>query len=145
MIVVGIDPDSARMGFAAYLNKRLVICTTTDIPELIKHHLPAMQTTESQILFSIENVLAQNFVYSRNVKQTKGAQGAVSNSIGRCQQNQAELMRWLDRLEIPYILHKPTGDNWADNRPFFERITGWPFESNRDSRSAAYFGWLEAK
>lgn len=145
MIIVGIDPDSARMGFAVYFNKKLIICTTTDIPELITFHLPALQIQQCTISFSIENVLAQNFVYARNVKKTKGAQGAVSNSIGRCQQNQAELMRWLDRLEIPYILHKPTGDNWADNRPFFERITGWRFESNRDGRSAAYFGWLEAK
>jgi hypothetical protein len=144
MIVVGIDPDSDRMGVAVYVDKKLTICTTATIPELITEYFHQW-LGHGDLLFSIENVLAQNFVYSRNVKATKGAQGAVSNSIGRCQQNQQELMRWLEHYNIAYIAYKPTSGNWAHNKPMFERITGWAARSNPESRSAAYFGWLASK
>lgn len=144
MIVIGIDPDSDRMGIAIYFDKKLSICTTTTIPELITEYLPELQK-QGDLFFSIENVLAQNFVYSRNVKATKGAQGAVSNSIGRCQQNQRELMRWLEHYDLPCIAYTPTSGNWADNKVLFERVTGWVGRSNSESRSAAYFGWLAAK
>lgn len=144
MIVVGIDPDSEKMGFAVYQDVKLSLLNTVTIPELITHYLPELQKY-GPLVFSIEDVAAQNFIYSRNVKREKKVQGAVSNSLGRCQQNQVELIRWLDHYEIPYKLHKPTASNWADNKAFFERVTGWKYSSNRDSRSAAYFGWLEAK
>lgn len=144
MIVIGIDPDSDRMGLAVYVEKKLVICTTATIPKLITHYLPELQK-QGDLLFSIENVLAQNYVYTRNEQATKKAQGAVSNSIGRCQQNQKELMRWLEHYNIAYIAYKPTSGNWADNKVLFGRITGWKTRSNKESRSAAYFGWLAVK
>ena len=144
MITIGIDPDSDRMGLAVYIEKKLSICTTATIPELITHYLPEFQK-HGDLLFSIEDVLAQNFVYHRNEKATKGAQGAVSNSIGRCQQNQKELVRWLEHYDIGYITYKPTSGNWADNKALFERVTGWKGRSNSESRSAAYFGWLAVK
>jgi hypothetical protein len=144
MIIIGIDPDSDRMGFAVYIDKKLTICTTATIPEVITHWLPELQK-HGELLFSIENVIAQNFVYSRNVKATKGAQGAVSNSIGRCQQNQKELVRWLEHYDIPCIAYTPAVGNWADNKVLFERVTGWQGRSNKESRSAAYFGWLAVK
>lgn len=144
MIVIGIDPDSDRMGLAVYFDKNLSICTTATIPELITEYLPELQK-QGDIMFSIENVLAQNFVYHRNVKAKKVVQGAVSLSIGRCQQNQKELMRWIEHYDLPCIAYTPTSGNWADNKVLFERVTGWKGRSNSESRSAAYFGWLAAK
>jgi len=97
------------------------------------------------VLFSMENVLKQNFVYARNAKQSKAAHAKVALSVGRCQQAQFELMQWLDHLQIPYVLHPPQAGNWAKNKPFFEKATGWTGRSNADTRSAAYFGFLEAR
>jgi hypothetical protein len=144
MIVVGIDPDSDRMGLAVYVDKQLCICTTATIPELITEYLPQLRE-KGDVLFSIENVLAQNFVYARNEKKTRGSHGAVCNSIGRCQQNQKELIRWLEHYDLPCVQYTPTQGNWANNANLFERVTGWTKRSNSESRSAAYFGWLAAK
>ena len=57
-------------------------------------------------------------------------------------QAQVTLMRAFDHYEIPYILHKPSKNNFADDKNKFERLTGWDKRSNRDTRSAAYFGLL---
>ena len=66
-------------------------------------------------------------------------------SIGRCQQSQSELMRFLDEYKIKYVLHKPQKNNWAKNKHQFEKVTGWVGRSNEDTRSAAYFGFLGLK
>jgi hypothetical protein len=96
-------------------------------------------------IFSIENVMANQFVYARNQKASKAAQSKVAMHIGRCQQAQVELCRQLDRLEIPYVLHKPQRGNWSKNKALFQKITGWEGRSNEDTRAAAFFGWLGLK
>lgn len=88
--------------------------------------------------------MANQFVYSRNQKASKAAQSKVAMHIGRCQQVQIEIMQWLDALGVPYKLHKPQKGNWAKDKAMFERVTGWKGRSNEDTRSAAYFGFLEA-
>ena len=94
-------------------------------------------------LVSIEDVCSNNFVYSCNVKASKAVHATVARSVGRCQQAQLELMRWLDYYHILYVLHKPQKGNWAKNKAQFEKITGWTKQSNEDTRAAAYFGYLE--
>lgn len=88
--------------------------------------------------------MANQFVYTRNEKASKAAQSKVAMHIGRCQQVQVELMRWLDHMGIAYRLHKPQRGNWSKDKTTFERVTGWSGKSNEDTRSAAYFGFLEA-
>lgn len=138
LIVIGVDPDSKKHGVATYVDGNLTELQMLSCVELINeiNHLGDMA------LVSIENVLAQNFVYSRNVKSSKAAHAKVALSVGRCQQAQQELMNWLDHFEIPYVLHPPQGGNWANNKPQFEKATGWEGKSNADTRSAAYFGFL---
>ncbi len=97
------------------------------------------------VLFSIEDVCANNFVYARNSKGNKSVTSKIAMGIGRCQQAQTELMRWLDYYNIEYVLHKPQKGNWAKNKAQFEKVTGWKGKSNVDTRSAAYFGWLALK
>jgi hypothetical protein len=135
--VVGIDPDADRHGFALYQDGNLLECTTKTTVEIV---LFASQFGGS-VLFSIENVMANSFVYSRNKKSTKQAECKVSLSIGRNQQAQAELQKWLDYYSIPYVLHKPQSGNWKTDNEACERITGWTNRSNDDSRSAAFFGY----
>lgn len=140
-IVVGLDPDSDKHGIAIYVDGLL--------QSLHQMNLPDIRTwldQQSEIpVFSIENVLAQNFVYSRNAKASKAAHAKVALSVGRCQQAQEEVMRELRVREIPFVLHRPTGANWADSKATFERFTGWTGRSNSDTRSAAYFGFIAAR
>lgn len=139
-IVIGIDPDSEAYGFAGYLDGKLVRLEEIQLPQLVDLLRDTIQIDE--VLVSIEDVMINTFVYARNQKKSKRVQSKVGISIGRCQQSQVELTRMLDYYRIPYVLHKPQSGNWADKRELFERVTGWGKQSNADTRSAAFFGYL---
>lgn len=138
--VIGIDPDADKFGVARYEDGRLTMLSNMQMPEFVQFICDAH--TFSDCMVSIENVMANQFVYARNNQASKAAQSKVAMHIGRCQQAQVELQRWLDHYGIPYVLHKPQSGNWADKRELFERITGWKGQSNADNRAAAYFGYL---
>jgi hypothetical protein len=140
-LIYGIDPDSEKHGVAIYFEGQLQELKMMQLMELESHAI----YKANDIAFSIENVMANQFVYARNQKSSKAAQSKVAMHIGRCQQAQVELMRMLDKYEIPYVLHKPQRGNWAKNKPQFEKVTGWTGRSNEDTRSAAYFGYLGLK
>lgn len=139
--VIGIDPDAEKFGYARYNGDQLVMIGNMRSPDVIGRILDARELSSS-ILVSIENVMANQFVYARNKKSSKAAESKVAMHIGRCQQAQVELQRWLDHYGIAYVLHKPQSGNWADKRELFEKITGWKGQSNADNRAAAYFGYL---
>ncbi len=139
--VIGIDPDAEKFGYARYNGDQLVMIGNMQAPDLIGRIIDARELSSS-ILVSIENVMANQFVYTRNQSSNKNVQSNIAMRIGRCQQAQVELMRWLDYYGIPYVLHKPQKGNWADQKDLFERITGWTGKSNPDTRAAAYFGYL---
>lgn len=139
--VIGIDPDAKASGVAVYRNGNLLDlrnCTTVDLVKIIKLNPPG------GILVSIEDVMANQFVYRRNLHGIRAVQDKVALHIGRCQQVQIEIMQWLDALGVRYVLHKPQRGNWAKDKARFEKLTGWKGRSNEDTRSAAYFGFLEA-
>jgi len=142
--VVGMDPDSARHGFAVYEDGKLIVCASATAVEIFTFHLPQLQYSGNpgEVTFSIENVMLNQFVYARNRKASKSAESKVAMHIGRCQQAQLELMKWLDYYKIPYVLHAPQKGNWANGMELFEKIAGWTGRSNPDSRAAAFFGYL---
>jgi hypothetical protein len=144
VFTVGIDPDSERHGFAVYKNGKLIVCATATNIEIFNDHLPELLAV-GMVVFSIENVMQNEFVYARNRQASKAAESRVAMSIGRCQQAQLELMRCLDHARVPYVLHAPQAGNWKDKKALFEKITGWTGRSNEDSRAAAFFGWLALK
>lgn len=137
--VIGVDPDAQASGVATFNNGQLVRLETLDNVGIVQ-----LAQTMQNVSFSIEDVMANQFVYSRNQQASKAAQSKVAMHIGRCQQAQVELMRWLDYLGVKYVLHKPTKSNWAKDKAKFEMLTGWKGRSNEDTRSAAFFGFLEA-
>ena len=142
MIIIGVDPDSEKHGVAIYDGRELCDLATLNTVDLV---LSCVEGQPQMPLFSIENVCANNFIYARNNKGSRAVQAKIGMSVGRCQQAQIELQRWLDKYECPYVLHKPQRGNWADNKPAFVKATGWAGRSNGDTRSAAYFGWLAAR
>lgn len=143
-IIIGIDPDSDRHGVAVYIDGELQSLHMLNTPEIIIDYLPRWQEF-GNVQFSIEDVMANKFVYGRNRKATKAAESKVAMNIGHVQQAQKELMTWLNRYLIRYHLHKPQKGNWAENKDQFQKITGWTKSSNADTRAAAYFGFLSTK
>jgi hypothetical protein len=143
--VIGVDPDSKAHGIAIYIHGQLSRLENWTLVDVMRYIKSEFEGAQEKPLFSIENVLANNFVYARNAKSSKAAHAKVSLSVGRCQQSQVELMRLLESYEIPYVLHKPMKGNWAKNKLQFQRLTGWPGRSNEETRSAAFFGYLAAR
>lgn len=136
-LVVGIDPDSDRHGVAFYEDGKLCSIKLMRRLEIIEEI-----RFSTDVVVSIEDVCANNFIYTCNNKDSKAAQSKVGVSVGRCQQAQTELVRDLEHYGIPYVLHKPQKGNWAKNKSQFEKVTGWQGRSNKDTRSAAFFGYL---
>jgi len=142
-ITVGIDPDADKHGVAIYSNGKLINICQWSLVEIMQY-LDHIDGATKSTTFSIENVMANQFVYARNRQSSKSAESKIAMLIGRCQQAQVELQRWLDFYEIPYVLHNPQKGNWADNKAQFEVVTGWKERSNADTRAAAFFGYLVA-
>lgn len=141
--VVGIDPDSEAHGVAIYKDGKLLELREWSLPEIVSRLLMG---DYPNMLFSIEDMAAKKCVYRGHSVKKARPQGEIGRRVGMCQQAQIELMRMLDSFGVPYKLHKPQSGNWAEtkNKPQFEQLTGWKKRSNKDTRSAAYFGWLEA-
>lgn len=139
--VIGIDPDSAAHGVAIYRDGKLCELHEWSLPDIVSN---LMMGDNKDILFSIEDMKAKKCVYRQNSVSKARAQGEIGRRLGLCQQAQIELERMLDSFGVPYKLHKPTGKNWAENKKEFQLITGWKKPGNKDTRSSAYFGWLDA-
>lgn len=142
LAIVGVDPDSDKHGIAIYSNGKLLTLAEWALPEVIKFIVDYEGYGFEGVLFSIENVMFNNFIYGRNENRSKKVQSEIARRTGRCQQSQVELVRMLEHHGIKYQLHKPQLGNWAGNKPLFEKVTGWQGRSNKDTRSAAFFGYL---
>jgi hypothetical protein len=70
-------------------------------------------------------------------------QNKISELVGRCKQIQLEVEKIAEHFDIKIVRHK-VSRKWKDaaGRKEFERFTGWKGQSNPDTRSAAYFGYL---
>ncbi len=143
-VVIGIDPDSDRHGVAIYNRSVLVDLKKLGLIELLEL-ISDIKNESSTLKISIEDVVTNKFVYSRNNANNKAVTSKIAMSVGRCQQSMIELTRWLDHIDQPYCLHIPQKSNWAKDKVKFKKVTKWKKQSNEDTRSAAYFGFLETK
>lgn len=140
MIIVGVDPDSEAHGIAIFENGELIKLEKWGIADVLSF-LPGRDGSKD-LVFSIENVMKNQFVYARNRHDSKSAQSKIAMHIGRCQQAQVELERVLTHFGIKFVRFPPQKGNWANNKALFESATGWKSRSNEDTRSAAFFGYL---
>ena len=143
-IVIGIDPDSDAHGVAFYEDGKLYDLREMRLGEILEFCIRQLHE-DYDVLVSIEDVISNKFIYSRNRHSNPKIQSTIAMSIGRNQQSQVELERELSRYGIKYINFKPQKGNWAENKKQFEQVTGWDKRSNKDTRSAAFFGYLALK
>ncbi len=143
-LIIGIDPDSKAHGIAVFKSNHLTDLDCMNLVEIVEL-MRKLKAASVEVKFIIEDVAARSFIYSRNCKKSKAAHAKVSNSVGKCQQSQIELMRFIEFFGFEIELIKPHRGNWADDEATFKKHTGWKGRSNPDKRSAAYFGWLGTK
>jgi len=143
-IVVGCDPDSSAHGIAIYKDGVLDQLDQLPLMDIIAFIEEMRRNPHVDLLFSIENVMANQFMYARNTNDNPAIQSKMAMGVGRCQQAYVELERALIYYGMNYVTYAPSKSNWAKakDRPTFERFTGWNKSSNVDTRSAAYFGFM---
>ena len=138
-IIIGIDPDSKAHGVAFYVDGRL------DRLECLSLYW-LMDAVEfyhgNDMEIHIEDVCANNAIF-RGGNGVK-VQQSIARRLGMVQQSQVELERFMHQRGIRVIKHK-ISKMWKKDRKQFEKVTGWKSQSNEDTRSAAYFGWLGCK
>jgi len=138
--VVGVDPSAADKGHgvAVFNDGKLESLSMMKRMELVNTFVNKLD-----VVFSIENVLANNFQYSKHVSGKNRVDKKKMLSVGRCQQSQLELMRDLEHYNIPYLLQTPSSKfKEGSEIDLFHRLTGWDKRSNQDTRSAAYMGFI---
>ena len=140
-IVIGIDPDSEKHGVSVYLDGKLTGLNCLSLVEIVKM-IPLWGAECDVLEFHIEDVCASNAVF--RIGDNQKIAGAMGRSIGKVQQSQVELERFLASYLIFPVKHK-ISKMWKKDKAQFEKITGWAGRSNEDTRSAAYFGWLGCK
>ena len=142
-ISIGIDPDCEAHGVAIFINGNLDTLKSMTLVELmsvfkdLEHKNPVVH---------IENVCAQNAAFKKKYVKNAAASTAISRTLGMCQQAQVEVERMANYYGIKVVRHK-ISSAWKDasiGRKTFETATGWKLRSNKDTRSAAYFGYLGA-
>lgn len=138
-LVFGIDPDSGGFPLARYQGGRLLDLQTVNTVALVE--LLRNETTRPALIV-IEDVLANSGIYARNDHGSRRFTQQISQRVGMCKQMQVVAMGIAEHYGVPVIAVRPTKKNWADDKPLFEKLTGWTGKSNKDTRSAAYFGFL---
>jgi hypothetical protein len=144
-IILGCDPDVDGKGFAIYERDKLVNLLKLSNIELLEFF--KMQDTVGNIHnieLHIEDLCAnKSSAFGHKSRQTKQVQNKISELVGRCKQIQLEVEKIAAHFDIKIVRHK-VSSKWKDaaGRKEFERFTGWKGQSNPDTRSAAYFGYL---
>tara|TARA_R110000851_G_scaffold5947_2_gene24141 strand:- start:129 stop:557 length:429 start_codon:yes stop_codon:yes gene_type:complete len=137
-LIIGIDPDSKAHGVAVYDDKELIDLRNMTLMQIIDY-----TTWCGDITIHIEDVNAMSAVFAQRTKARGNASVhmKMANSVGKCQQSQIELERFFEHKGIKVVKHK-ISKMWKKDRKQFEIVTGWTKQSNEDTRSAAYFGYL---
>jgi hypothetical protein len=138
-LVFGIDPDSGGFPLARYWNGELLdlqTVSTVGLVDLLR------DTSTRPDLIVIEDVMANKGIYARNDHGSRRFTQQISQRVGMCKHMQVVALEIAEHYKVPVIAVRPTKKNWADNKPVFEQATGWTGSSNKDTRSAAYFGFL---
>lgn len=145
-VIVGVDPDSSKSGFALFIDGKL---TELDCLPLIGFYFSldnlCEKYGESNIELHIENVKANKAVW-HNKKGSQAAYGMTCQKVGQCKQVQTEIERIAEHFGIK-VVHHGVSKMWKDSATgkAVLKDLGWHGQSNEDSRSACYFGYLGVK
>ena len=140
-IIIGIDPDSKAHGVAVYRDGYLMSLHSLTLPAFIGV-LDFYSDIDNNVEIHIEDVCANNAVF--RIGNNQKVAGAMGRSIGKVQQSQIELERFVSceaYANVKVVKHK-ISKTWKKDKAQFEKVTGWIGRSNEDTRSAAWMGFL---
>jgi hypothetical protein len=145
-LIVGCDPDVDGKGFAIYEGGVLTELRTFSLIEIYQYiDYLDIHGDIQDIELHIEDLNAnKSSAFNHKGRQSKAVQNKISESVGRCKHAQIEVERIAEYFNIKIVRHK-VSSMWKKDKKQFEMVTGWTGQSNEDTRSAAYFGWLGTK
>jgi len=138
-LVIGCDPDSAGFPVSKYRDGKLEALEVLSVVQFVD--IFRNEITRPDLLV-IEDVQANKGIYARNDVGGRRVAQQIAQRVGMCKQMQTVAVSIAEHYDVPVIAVRPTKANWADDKARFEAATGWTGRSNKDTRSAAYFGWL---
>jgi hypothetical protein len=149
-IIIGCDPDVDGKGYAIYENGTLKSLEAFHLIDLFNFIDETSLSSKKPVELHIEDLCSNKssqFNWVRLPPSQKKKQDAInakiSEKVGRCKQAQLEVEKIAQHFDIKIARHK-VSSKWKDaaGRKEFERVTGWKGQSNPDTRSAAWFGYL---
>ena len=138
-VIIGIDPDSEAHGIAIYKNGILVVLTCGDLSEFMK--ILRHYYNHAEVHIEDVNGVSAAFMARDKKGVTLSVKLKMAQHIGMCKQAQIELERMCEREGVKVVKHK-ISKVWKKDKAQFQKATGWVKQSNEDSRSAAWFGYL---
>lgn len=149
-VIIGVDPDSNKSGFAKYQNGKLIAVECISLVNLF-YFFKAEQESCIELGFELElhienlNGISSN-AFSINRKDPLPVKLKKAEHVGKCKQVQIEIERIAERFNIK-VVHHGVSKMWKDSKTGKAALAdlGWHGQSNEDSRSAAYFGYLGVK
>lgn len=139
-IVVSIDPGTEKSGVAIFHDGEIHNLLSMSMPELTEY----IRMTNAH--YVIEDVEAIKTIYKRNRKANTGSGLQVAQSVGLVKATGRHLIEFLNWYGRSHTKLKPIKGNWGTmktdpgKRALAQRL-GWTKGSNKDTRSAAFFGW----
>ena len=143
-VIIGIDPDSKAHGVAIYEDGKLVSLRSLNLLCLYALFRSGYLEKQDRALIEIhiEDVNGVSAAFGARDKKTKlNIKLKMAQYIGMCKQSQVEVERLAHYLGIKVVKYK-ISKTWKKDKAQFKSVTGWGSQSNEDTRSAAYFGWL---
>lgn len=146
-VIIGCDPDSDKSGIAVYVNNELEVLKSMSLMGFI-NELQNLKDIYEEIELHIEDVKGNkcssfNWVKMANKAKERRVNAKISEKVGMCKQVQSEIERIAEYFDVKIVHHK-VSPRWkkTGEKALFERATGWTKQSNEDTRSAAYFGFM---
>ncbi len=144
-LIIGVDPDSDKNGVAVYKDGEL-----TDLKSLstlnfylwIEDILFNANPKDIQIhIEDLKAISASSFKHTPKMNQS--VKNTTSESVGKCKQAQTEIENIASHFGIEVVKHR-VSSKWKSTKEKkeFQEYTGWTKNSNEDTRSAAYFGYI---
>ena len=145
---MGCDPDSHKSGMSFYIGGKLLrLECMTLVSIFFEFESISKQWADDGAELHIENLngISSN-AFNVNRKDTLPVKLKKAQNVGQCKQVQTEIERIAEYFGIK-VVHHGVSKMWKDSATgkAVLKDLGWHGQSNEDSRSAAYMGYLGVK
>jgi hypothetical protein len=148
-VIIGCDPDSKMSGFSFFIDGELKRLECMNLVQfynyLLDDNLPTITFKNVELHIENLNGISSN-AFSINRKDPLPVKLKKAEHVGKCKQVQIEIERIAERFDIKVVRHG-VSKMWKDSKTGKAALAdlGWHGQSNEDSRSATYFGYLGVK